>query len=247
MQGRERNQSSSIRVPGHERLAALQVAAVAPDPKDQNQFKNTKNTEGVPNMGWTLGSEPKVPAGDGQNIWLYFSKQACFKTLGRVVNERERFPSHLFSPKVCEVDGNWGETRVGYMCAWATGCHTQGASCINVLCVCSEARGALGSGDRAPLRFKVRISKHDHCHCLSAAATSWLCGVCPPTILLCPGCYKKKKRKRKISKTMKSPRLAAGPEYRKERPSEAELCGEEKRVRGGGHRRQRHIHEHTAE
>lgn len=43
VQGKERNQSSSIRVLGHDRLAALQVVAVAPDLKDQNRFKNTKN------------------------------------------------------------------------------------------------------------------------------------------------------------------------------------------------------------
>ena len=81
-QGKERNQSSSLCVAGHARLAALQVAAIAPDPKDQKQFKNIKNTQGVPKMGWTLCSEPTVPAGDGQSIWLYFFKASLLQDLG---------------------------------------------------------------------------------------------------------------------------------------------------------------------
>lgn len=55
----------------------------------------------------------------------------------------------------------------------------------------------------APLRFKVRISKHDHCHCLSVAAMNWVCGVWYVVCARQPSCCAQVAKK--ISKTIKSP------------------------------------------
>lgn len=62
-------------------------------------------------MGWTLCSEPKVPAQDRISGYI------CFETLPLLVNERERLLSHPFSSKVCEGEGNWSEKKVRYMSA----------------------------------------------------------------------------------------------------------------------------------
>lgn len=94
--------------------------------------------------------------------------------------------------QVCDDEGNWGGKSVGHMSAQATGLVCMGCSLCHCASVCAQQPRDVWTLDRvAPLRFKVRISKHDHCQ--SPCSCNELGMWCVPTKhLAVPKLLKKK-------------------------------------------------------
>lgn len=113
--GRERDRQPSSSwggVPGHNGWQPFRWQQLY---QIQKTRTSSKNTLGVPNMGWTLCLEAKVPAGDRISGYIPL-RQTCFETLPLLVNEGGRLlpaPPHRRSARMREIGAGGGQdTRV---------------------------------------------------------------------------------------------------------------------------------------